>query len=191
MWTWQRQVLLLYYTLCLLKLSISLTLVFSSPSSPPSTPMYIDLYITFLSCSYKFYWSLPFLDVIQFPHYLFFGLSCPCHLCTYMLPSSKSINSNLLARFSHFKIFWFESFSKMKVKVKLLSCVWLFATPWTVAYQVPQSMGFSRQAYWSGLPFPSPGGSSWPRDQPGSSALQADTFTIWATREAHSLHHFI
>ena len=41
--------------------------------------------------------------------------------------------------------------------VKLLSCVWLFAAPWTVAYQAPPSMGFSRQEYWSGLPFPSPG----------------------------------
>ena len=43
-----------------------------------------------------------------------------------------------------------------KVKVKSLSCVWLFSTPWTVAYQAPLSMGFSRQEYWSGLPFPSP-----------------------------------
>ena len=42
-------------------------------------------------------------------------------------------------------------------KVKLLSCVWLFATTWTVAYQAPQSTEFSRQEYWSGLPFPSPG----------------------------------
>ena len=40
-------------------------------------------------------------------------------------------------------------------KLKLLSCVWLFATPWTVAHQAPPSMGFSRQEYWSGLPFPS------------------------------------
>ena len=45
----------------------------------------------------------------------------------------------------------------LKVKVKLLSCVQLFGTPWTVAYQVPPSMGFSRQEYWSGWPFPSPG----------------------------------
>ena len=42
----------------------------------------------------------------------------------------------------------------MKSEVKLLSRVRLFATPWTVAYQVPPSMGFSRQEYWSGLPFP-------------------------------------
>ena len=45
----------------------------------------------------------------------------------------------------------------MKVKVKSLSGVRLFVTPWTVAHQAPPSMGFSRQAYWSGLPFPSPG----------------------------------
>ena len=37
-----------------------------------------------------------------------------------------------------------------------LSCVWLFATPWTAAYQAPRSMGFSRQEYWNGVPFPSP-----------------------------------
>ena len=43
-----------------------------------------------------------------------------------------------------------------KVKVKSLSRVGLFATPLTVAHQAPPSMGFSRQEYWSGLPFPSP-----------------------------------
>ena len=41
-------------------------------------------------------------------------------------------------------------------KVKLLSRVWLFVTPWTVAYQAPPSMGFSRREYWSGVPLPSP-----------------------------------
>ena len=44
----------------------------------------------------------------------------------------------------------------LKVKVKSLSRVGLFVTPWTVAYRAPPSMGFSRQRYWSGLPFPSP-----------------------------------
>ena len=43
-----------------------------------------------------------------------------------------------------------------KVKVKSLGRVQLFATPWTVAHQAPPSMGFSRQEYWSGLPYPSP-----------------------------------
>ena len=50
----------------------------------------------------------------------------------------------------------FSSAWQWKVKVKSLSCVWLFETPWTVAYQAPPSMGFPRQEYWSGLPLPSP-----------------------------------
>ena len=60
------------------------------------------------------------------------------------------------------------------VKVKLLSHVQLFATPWTVAYQAPLSMGFSRQEYWSGLPFPSPGDLPDPEMEPRASALQED-----------------
>ena len=56
----------------------------------------------------------------------------------------------------------------------LLSCVQLFATPWTVAYLAPLSMGFSRQEYWSGLPFPSPGDLPNPGIEPGSPALQTD-----------------
>ena len=61
------------------------------------------------------------------------------------------------------------------MKVKSLSCVQLFATPWTVAYQAPPSMGFSRQECWSGLPFPSSGDLPNPGIEPGSPALQADT----------------
>ena len=45
--------------------------------------------------------------------------------------------------------------SKVKVKVRSLSGIRLFPTPWTAAYQAPLSMGFSRQEYWSGLPLPS------------------------------------
>ena len=50
----------------------------------------------------------------------------------------------------------FSNAWKWKVKVKSLSCTWLFTTPWTAAYQAPLSMGFSRQEYWSGVPWPSP-----------------------------------
>ena len=59
----------------------------------------------------------------------------------------------------------------LKVKVTSLSRVQLFATPRTVAYQAPLSMGFSRQEYWSGLPFPSPGDLPDPGIEPRSPAL--------------------
>ena len=58
--------------------------------------------------------------------------------------------------------------------MKSLGRVWLFATPWTLSYQPPPSMGFSRQEYWSGLPFPSPGDLPDPGIEPASPALQAD-----------------
>ena len=58
--------------------------------------------------------------------------------------------------------------------MKSLSRVRLFVTPWTVARQVPLPMGFSRQEYWSKLPFPSPEDLPEPGIEPGSLALQAD-----------------
>ena len=60
------------------------------------------------------------------------------------------------------------------MKVKSLSPVRFFATPWTVAHQALLSMEFSRQEYWSGMPFPSPGDLPNPGIEPGSPALQAD-----------------
>ena len=59
-------------------------------------------------------------------------------------------------------------------EVKSLSRVRLFVTPWTAAYHAPLSMGFSRQEYRSGLPFPSPGDLPNPGIEPGSPTLQAD-----------------
>ena len=70
--------------------------------------------------------------------------------------------------------------------VKSLSRIRLFGSPWTVAYQAPPSMGFSRQEYWSGLPFPSPGDLPDPGIEPGPPALQADAFTISANTEVPS-----
>ena len=70
-----------------------------------------------------------------------------------------------------------RTFRGFKVKVKLLSRVRLFAIPWTVAYQAPPSMEFSRQESWSGLLFPSPEDLPQPEIEPGSLALQADAFT--------------
>ena len=63
-------------------------------------------------------------------------------------------------------------------RLHALSCVWLFAIPWTVACQVPLSMGFSKQEYWSGLPFPSLGDLSDPGIECMFSALAGGFFAI-------------
>ena len=73
-----------------------------------------------------------------------------------------------------------------------ISHIWLFETPWTVACQASPSMGFSRQEYWSGLPFPSPGD---PPDQgigPTSLALQADSLpraTYTTESQTYQIQH--
>ena len=77
------------------------------------------------------------------------------------------------------------------MKVKLLSRVRLFATPWTVAYQAPLSMGFFRQERWSGLPFPSPGDLPNPGIEPGSPALQADALPPEPPGKPLSYHLFL
>ena len=66
---------------------------------------------------------------------------------------------------------WLRTGKKERKKVKSLSRVRLFATPQTVAYQAPPSMGFSRQEHWSGLPFPSPEDIPNPGIEPRSPAL--------------------
>ena len=71
------------------------------------------------------------------------------------LPGS-SVHGILQARVLEWGAIAFSNAWKWKVKVKSLRCVRLLATPWTAAYQASPSMGFSRQEYWSGLPFPSP-----------------------------------
>ena len=63
------------------------------------------------------------------------------------------------------------------MKAKSLSRVGLFVTLWTIAHQAPLSMGFSRQEYWSGLPFSSPEDLPDPGIEPKSPALQADALT--------------
>ena len=64
---------------------------------------------------------------------------------------------------------------KRESESEVAQSVWIFVIPWTVVYQASLSMGFSRQEYWSGLPFPSPGDLPDPGIKPRSPALQADT----------------
>ena len=64
-----------------------------------------------------------------------------------------------------------------------------FETPWRVAHEAPLSMGFPRQEYWSGLPFPSLGDLPNPRTGPGSSALQANS--LWLTHWGHPAYDIV
>ena len=83
--------------------------------------------------------------------------SCPT-LCDPIdgSPLGSAIPGILPARTLEWIAISFSNAWKWKVKVKSLSCVRLFVTPWTAAHQTPPSMEFSRQEYWSGLPLPSP-----------------------------------
>ena len=83
--------------------------------------------------------------------------SCPT-LCDPIdvSPPGFPVPGILQARTLEWVAISFSNAWKWKVKVKSLSHVWLFATPWTAAYQAPPSMEFSRQEYWSGVPLPSP-----------------------------------
>jgi len=71
-------------------------------------------------------------------------------------PPGSPIPGVLQARTLEWVAISFSNAGKRKVKVKSLSPVQLFETPWTVAYQASPSMGFPRQEYWSGVPLPSP-----------------------------------
>ena len=95
--------------------------------------------------------------------------SCPT-LCDPIdgSPPGSPIPGILQARTLEWVAISFSNAWKWKVKGKSLSCVGLFGTPWTVAYQAPLSMGFSRQEYWSGVPLPSPGDLPNPGIKPGS-----------------------
>ena len=83
--------------------------------------------------------------------------SCPT-LCDPIdsSPPGSPIPGILQARTLEWVAMSFSNAWKWKVKVKSLSRVQLFVTPWTAAYQAPPSMGSSRQEYWSGVPLPSP-----------------------------------
>ena len=83
--------------------------------------------------------------------------SCPT-LCDPIdgSPPGSQVSGILQARTLEWVAISFYTALKWKVKMKSLSRIRLFTTPWTAAYQAPPSMGFSRQEYWSGVPSPSP-----------------------------------
>ena len=105
-----------------------------------------------------------------------------CIMCQYFIPFLWLNNVPLYGYIFYLPILklvgiWIVS-TFWKFNMLALSCVWLLATPWTVTRQDSLSMEFSRQEYWSGLPFPSPGDLSNPGIEPGSPALQVDSLPI-------------
>ena len=109
-------------------------------------------------------YSLPFgrqifLNPLLLLLLLLSRFSCVLTLCDPIdssSPPGSPVPGILQARVLEWVAISFSNAWKWKVKGKSLRCVRLLVTPWTAAYQAPPSMGFSRQEYWSGLPFPSP-----------------------------------
>ena len=104
------------------------------------------------------------------------------------LPPGSTVPGILQARTLEWVAISFSKACKWKVKVKLLSRVRLFTTPWTAAYQAPPSMGFSRQEYWSGVPLPSPINTiTWPEENIWVSSNEIDEprayYTEWRKSE--------
>ena len=93
--------------------------------------------------------------------------------------------SNMIYRFSLISIKIWASYFVDGGGLVVKSPSPTLVTPWTVAHQAPLYIGFPRQEYWSGLPFPSPGESSQPRDWTGISCSAVRFFTDWAKRKAY------
>ena len=106
-----------------------------------------------------------------------------CNPTDLSLPGSP-VPGILQARTLEWVAISFSNAWKWKVKVKTFSRVRFSETPWTAAYQVPPSMGFSRREYWSGLPLPSPGDLPNPGIEPTSPTWQGILYH-WVTWEAH------
>ena len=104
-------------------------------------------------------------------------------------PKGSALPGILQARTLEWVVISFSNEWKWKVKVKSLSRGRLFATPWTAAYQALLSMGLSRQEYWSGLSFPSPGDLHDSEIKPGSPALQADSYPLHHQRSPPAYVH--
>ena len=109
--------------------------------------IYKHIYIHAQKCRVRYYQTICYAKSLQ---------SCPTLWDPIDdSPTGSPIPGILQARTLEWAAISFSNAWKWKVKVKLLSCVWPAATPWTAALQAPPSMGFTRQEYWSGVPLPS------------------------------------
>ena len=119
-----------------------------SPPGFPTPGILQARILEWVAISFSFMWSAAAAKSLQ---------SCPT-LCDPIdgSPPGFPVLGILKARTLEWVAIFFSNAWKRRVKVKSLSRARLLVTPWTVAYQAPPSMGFSRQEYWSGVPFPSP-----------------------------------
>ena len=115
--------------------------------------------LIFLSTLFKEYLQT---EYESFPYDLYLHFTYVSTFITFAL--TFSVSCSLVLHLIIYVLKWSALYDhELKVKVKSLSRVLLFVTPWTVTYHGPLSMQFSRQEYWSGLPFPSPGDLPNPR----------------------------
>ena len=119
--------------------------------------------MSFIPCCFVFIPCCSVFNFCQFDH------SVSWSLCVLVCSSSGLSYLGLCASWT-----WLTLSFPMLGKLKSLSHVQLLVTPLTVAHQAPPSMGFSRQEYWTGLPFPSPGDLPDPGIKPRSPTLQTD-----------------
>ena len=98
-----------------------------------------------------YFWALYFYSIDLSVHPCFSTILSWLSLLSGKFPNWKVLVHSFVPLFQDCFIL-----EKKRKRVKLFSCVWLFATPWAVVNQAPLPMEFSRQEYWSGLPFPSP-----------------------------------
>ena len=123
--------------------------------------------LIFLSTLFKEYLQT---EYESFPYDLYLHFTYVSTFITFAL--TFSVSCSLVLHLIIYVLKWSALYDhELKVKVKSLSRVLLFVTPWTVTYHGPLSMQFSRQEYWSGLPFPSPGDLPNPRTELRSPTL--------------------
>ena len=136
-------------------------LVLGQQERPHSHKFYYSIQLTFEQYGFELHGSI-YMWVFKNKHYAAAAAAKSLQSCLTLCdpidgsPPGSLVPGILQARILEWVAISFSNAWKWKVKVKLLSRVLLFVTPWTAAYQAPPSMEFSRQEYWSGVPLPSP-----------------------------------
>ena len=118
---------------------------------------------------------------------------CESHLCPFCGIWCTQKTGQTLALPFWFTGYWLNTVHLLSNNTPVAQSCPTLCNPVNCTHQAPPSLGFSRQEYWSGLPFPSPGElpdpGIWPRDRTQVSRITGRCFNLWATREAHELEN--